>query len=245
MIMKRLIVMLSFILAFALPLQGSAISFDNNFSSNITTTSILSRFSELRNKVSPSALNFALSGYYALKSEGKLVRDGILTIIDFNKPSFDDRLFVIDVNEGRLLYSGLVAHGSGSGEIFASSFSNHPGSHQSSLGFFTTGDTYDGKHGYSLRLLGMEPGINDQAESRSIVIHGANYVSYDYIRRTGRLGRSQGCPAVSFENFQHIIDLIKGGSCLFIFKSDRDYADKSSIINSDLARLLSVPDPFS
>jgi hypothetical protein len=243
MIMIRWILTLFTVFTFLFPLQGSAMSFEQELLR--TNFSPAARLSSLNDRISPEVLRLAIAGYRTLKEQGKVLNDGILTIIDFNKPSFSERLFVIDVNEGRVLYSGLVAHGIGSGDIFAENFSNDPGSHRSSLGFYTTGETYDGKHGYSLRLFGMEPGINDNAESRSIVIHGANYVSYDYVRKFGRLGRSQGCPAVSFESFQQIIDLIKGGSCLFIFHGDRDYAFKSSIINPGLARMPSGVDPFS
>jgi hypothetical protein len=243
MIMIRRVTALFAALMFALPFQAGAMSFEEQLLH--TDFSPVSRFTDLKAEISSDVLKLAISGYRKLKEQGKIVREGVLTIIDFNKPSFSDRLFVINVDNGRVLYSGLVAHGSGSGEVFAENFSNSPGSHRSSLGFYTTGDTYDGKHGYSLRLLGMEPGINDKAESRSIVIHGADYVSYDYVRQHGRIGRSQGCPAVSFENFQEIIDLIKGGSCLFIYHGDRDYAFRSSIINPGVARMPSGTDPFS
>ncbi|NTU96551.1 MAG: murein L,D-transpeptidase catalytic domain family protein [Chlorobiaceae bacterium] len=241
--MMRLLITLFSVFAFVFPLQGSAMSFEEQLLH--TNFSPVARFTELKGQISPKVLKLAMSGYRTLKEQGKVLRDGILTIIDFDKPSCSERLYVIDVSEGRLLYSGLVAHGSGSGALFAHSFSNDPGSHQSSLGFYTTGDSYDGKHGYSLRLFGMEPGINDNAETRSIVIHGADYVSHDYVRRHGRLGRSQGCPAISFDSFLEIIDLIKGGSCLFIYHGDRGYAFKSSIINPGLARMPSGIDPFS
>ncbi|NHQ59976.1 murein L,D-transpeptidase catalytic domain family protein [Chlorobium sp. BLA1] len=238
--MIRLISALLMMLMLLSPVKGDSLTnpFLKNFSS-------LSRSPDLRNRINPKLLSMALSGYYSLREQGKVSRDGILTVIDFNLPSVEERLFVIDVNEGRLLYSGLVAHGSGSGENYAQSFSNQPGSNQSSLGFYTTGNTYDGKNGYSLRLLGMEPGINDNAEMRSIVMHGADYVSYDYIRKHGRLGRSQGCPALSFEAFQQVINLIKGGSCMFIYQGGRDYALKSTVLNPDLALQESVFDPFS
>lgn len=241
--MIRSIITLCAVFTFLLPMQSRAMSFEQELLR--TNFAFSARFSELDGRVSPEVLKLALSGYRALKEQGKILNEGVLTIIDFNKPSFSERLFVVDVNDGRVLYSGLVAHGSGSGEIFAENFSNNPGSHCSSLGFYATGETYDGKHGYSLRLFGLEPGINDNAESRSIVIHGANYVSYDYVREHGRIGRSQGCPAVSFESFQQIIDLIKGGSCLFIYRGDRDYAFRSSIVNPDLARMPSGTGPLS
>jgi hypothetical protein len=232
--MIRLILVFLMMLMMAFPVKGQSLTFDiNPFHNN---NSVFSKFPELRDKISSQVLSMALAGYQSLKEKGKVNRDGILTVIDFNKPSIDERLFVIDVNRGMLLYSGLVAHGRGSGDNYAQNFSNIPGSRQSSLGFYTTGNTYDGKNGYSLRLQGMERGINDNAESRSIVIHGADYVSYDYIRKNGRLGRSEGCPAISYESFQQVIDLIKGGSCLFIYHAGRDYASKSTILAPDLAR---------
>jgi hypothetical protein len=233
MLMIRLIFMLFMMLMMAFPVKGQSLTFDlTPFQKN---SSVFSKFPELRDRISSQVLSMALAGYHSLKEQGKVSRDGILTVIDFNRPSIDERLFVIDVNRGRLLYSGLVAHGRGSGENYAQNFSNAPGSRQSSLGFYTTGNTYAGKNGYSLRLQGMERGINDNAESRSIVIHGADYVSYDYIRKYGRLGRSEGCPAISFDSFQQVIDLIKGGSCLFIYHRGREYASKSSLSAPDFA----------
>lgn len=241
--MIRLISMLCMLLMFPLSLQGNTLSFDEEpFRQNISR---LSQSLELINRIDVKVLTKALAGYYALKEQGKVNRDGILTVIDFNRPSVEERLFVIDLDRGCLLYSGLVAHGSGSGDNYAERFSNDPGSHQSSLGFYTTGTTYDGKNGYSLRLFGMERGINDNAEMRSIVIHGADYVSDDFIRKNGRLGRSQGCPALSLEGFQQVIDLIKEGSCLFIYQSTREYALKSTLLDPDVARLLELSDPFS
>ncbi len=241
--MMRLMIMLLMMLALTFPLRGYAQSAEESPSRK--TISELTQSAELKDKVDPKLLSKALSGYYALKEQGKVSRDGILTVIDFNRPSVDERLFVIDVNAGRLLYSGLVAHGSRSGENYARSFSNRPGSRRSSLGFFTTGDTYEGHNGYSLRLLGMERGVNDKAQKRSIVMHGADYVSYDYISKHGRLGRSQGCPALSFEGFQQVIDLIKGGSCLFIYNNAREYVVKSKGHKSRLARRQAASLPIS
>ncbi len=242
MIIRLLMVFVLFVVL-AFPVQGHSLSFDiNPFNNN---SSVFSKFPALSGKISSRVLAMALEGYRTLKEQGKVSRDGILTVIDFDRPSVDERMFVIDVNRGQLLYSALVAHGRGSGDNYAESFSNIPGSFQSSLGFYTTGDTYDGKNGYSLRLQGMERGINDNAESRSIVIHGANYVSYDFIKKHGRLGRSEGCPALSFDTFQQVIDLIKGGSCLFIYHEGKEYADKSTIFVPDLARRQPVSDQFS
>lgn len=231
--MNRLLIVLFMMVMTAFPVAGHSLAFDiTPFQKN---SSIFSQFPELRDKINSKVLDLALAGYSALKEQGKVNRDGILTVIDFNRPSVDQRLFVIDVKRGQLLYSGLVAHGKGSGDIYPQSFSNIPGSHQSSLGFYTTGDTYDGKNGYSLKLQGLEQGVNDKAESRSIVIHGADYVSYDFIKKNGRLGRSEGCPAISFESFQQVIDLIKGGSCLFIYHGGKEHADKSPLAAPDLA----------
>ncbi len=232
--MIRFFAMVVLVVMMALPVAGRLVAGEKiPFQTNLSQ---LSQSPDLKNRINPKVLSMALSGYYSLKEQGKVGREGILTVIDFNRPSVDERLFVIDINRGRLLYSGLVAHGSGSGDNYAENFSNASGSHQSSLGFFTTGPTYSGKHGYSLKLLGMERGINDHAESRSIVIHGADYVSYDFIRKHGRLGRSQGCPALSFESFQQVIELIKGGSCLFIYHAANDYVMKSTILNPEIAR---------
>ncbi len=230
-------------LMMAFPVKGQSLTFDvNPFKIN---SSVFYKFPELRNKISSKVLSAALAGYSALKEQGKVTRDGILTVIDFDRPSVDERLFVIDVNQGKLLYSALVAHGSGSGENYAQSFSNVPGSRQSSLGFYTTGQTYDGKNGYSLRLQGLESGLNDNAESRSIVIHGADYVSYDFIKKHGRLGRSEGCPALSFDAFQQVIDLIKGGSCLFIYHDGKDVISKSTILSPELKSSQLFSDHFS
>jgi hypothetical protein len=240
--MIRLIMVFFMMLMMAFPVQGQSLTFNVNPFKN---SYVFYKFPELRNKISSQVLSAALAGYRALKEQGKVNRDGILTVIDFNRPSVDERLFVIDVNQGKLLYSALVAHGSGSGQNYAQSFSNVPGSRQSSLGFYTTGDTYDGKNGYSLRLQGLERGINDNAESRSIVIHGANYVSYDFIKKHGRLGRSEGCPALSFDSFQQVIDLIKGGSCLFIYHDGKDFLSKSTILAPDLKSRRLLSDHFS
>jgi hypothetical protein len=190
---------------------------------------------ERESDIDPRALKLALEGYFNLKRQGMIRREGIVTLIDFDKPSDSERLFVIDVDNARVLFSSLVAHGKNSGEIYATRFSNLPGSFKSSLGFYLTENTYIGKNGYSLVLKGLEAGLNDNAEARSIVIHGADYVSRGYIQRNGRLGRSEGCPAVSFENCQEVINLIKDGSCLFIYHTGTDYASASPVLVPDMS----------
>ena len=167
--------------------------------------------------VSFEVFNTAITGLNQIKAP---VKKNLITIIDFSKPSTENRFFVIDIESRHLLYSCLVAHGKNSGENYADSFSNEPESLKSSLGFFLTAETYNGAHGYSLCIDGLEKGINDNAREREIVIHGADYVSYEFIKKYGRLGRSWGCPALPAELLKSIIDKISGGTCLFIYGKD-------------------------
>lgn len=156
-------------------------------------------------------------------------RTDILTIIDYTKPGCDRRFYVIDLVNRKLLYMTLVAHGKNSGEQYCTRFSNRPRSLQSSPGFFLTAETYSGRHGYSLRLDGVEPGLNDLARSRAIVIHGAEYVAQHYVDDVGYIGRSFGCPALPLDQNQKIIDLIKGGSCIYIHTNDKNYSNLTTI----------------
>jgi len=153
--------------------------------------------------------------------------EDIVTIIDFSKPSTEKRLFILDLRNQQVLYQTFVAHGKNTGANMATKFSNKKGSNQSSLGLYRTGESYKGKHGYSLRLDGLEKGFNDNARSRAVVMHSASYVSESFIKRHGRLGRSWGCPAVPVEISEEIIDLIKGGSCLYIYANDSNYIENS------------------
>jgi hypothetical protein len=157
---------------------------------------------------------------------------GKIAIIDFTLPSTEKRLWVIDLEKGEVVHHSLVAHGKNSGEIYATKFSNEHDSNQSSLGFFVTGQTYIGKHGLSLKLHGMERGINDRAESRAIVMHGADYVSEEYVRKVGRLGRSWGCPAIPNEGYKEVIKVLSGGTVLFIHSMDPEYLAKSQLAGS-------------
>lgn len=178
----------------------------------------------------PEVLDLALSGYERAVAEGQAAPQSLLTIIDYSRPSTLARLFVVDPDDGEILHKSLVAHGKNSGANEATRFGNEIDSLQSSLGFFITGDTYHGRHGYSLRLHGLEPGINDNALERNIVIHGASYVSEEFAARNGRLGRSWGCPALPTDTNRQVIDLIKGGSCVFIYGEDSTYRDRSVFI---------------
>jgi len=166
---------------------------------------------------------------HALESldEMEYSNEKIVTIIDFSKPSTEKRLFILDLENQELLYHTFVAHGKNTGVNMATKFSNSKGSNQSSLGLYRTGESYQGKHGYSLRLDGLEKGFNDNARSRAVVMHSASYVSEAFIKRHGRLGRSWGCPAVPVEFSKEIIDLIKGGSCLYIYANDKHYLENS------------------
>ena len=168
--------------------------------------------------VGEKAFREAYDGYCRIKDRKKEV----LTLIDFTKPSNEERLLVLDMVEGKLLFHSLVAHGRNSGDLYATRFSNRPESHQSSLGLYLTEGTYTGKNGYSLRLNGLEKGINDNALARAIVIHGAAYADPSVCRGGRRLGRSWGCPALPPALNRPIIDTIKGGSVLYIYGENSD-----------------------
>ncbi len=153
-----------------------------------------------------------------------------MTIVDFSLPSSAKRLFVIDLENRKILYNTYVAHGRNSGKEYANSFSNAPESNKSSLGFYITKETYNGAHGYSLKLEGEEKGINDNALSRAIVMHSADYVNKNLISSQGYIGRSLGCPAIPKDVYKPIIETIKDGSCLFIYGNNTTYAYKSTVL---------------
>lgn len=173
------------------------------------------------------ALNFALEGWEKLEDT---LEKPLLTVIDFSLPSTEKRLWIIDIEKQEILLNTVVAHGRNSGHLMAEKFSNQPESYQSSLGFYKTAETYQGKHGYSLRLDGLEKGFNDLARSRAIVIHGADYAREEFAKATGRLGRSLGCPALPTELSAKVIDLIKDGSLIFIFGNDPNYLNQSPLV---------------
>ncbi|WP_394001925.1 murein L,D-transpeptidase catalytic domain family protein [Luteimonas sp. WGS1318] len=153
-----------------------------------------------------------------------------LAVIDYTRPSTEVRLWVFDVPAARLLHAEHVAHGRGSGDDVPDAFSNDEGSHQSSLGLFATAETYTGENGYSLRMDGLEPGINDRARERLIVMHGADYVDPEQARRQGRLGRSWGCPAVRSAAARPVIDALKDGQLLFAYARDGAWLDGSAFL---------------
>ncbi len=176
------------------------------------------------------AFDYAFQGFTYLKEIGKIENEAILSIVDFSKPSSQKRLFIIDLQGAKLLFNTYVAHGLRSGKEFAKQFSNSLNSYKSSLGFYETADTYNGKNGYSLHLEGLEKGINDNAYRREIVIHGADYVDGGIAQQRGYIGRSWGCPAIPEDLHIPIIDKIKNGTCLFIFSPDKNYIKRSKIL---------------
>ena len=168
-----------------------------------------------------SVLKLGLKAYSKARQEG-YDRKGLLTIIDYSKDSTERRMWVIDVNNEKVLFNTLVAHGKNSGNLKATSFSNDPRTLKSSFGvFLTDGTPYMGHNGYSLRLRGLEHGINDNAYSRAIVVHGAWYVSPDVIRKYGQLGRSWGCPAVDEKLAKPLIDTIKNSTLVFVYADNQ------------------------
>lgn len=172
----------------------------------------------------------------ALDAASCAVRSGVvgapetLTVIDYSKPSTERRLWVFDLKAKELVYEELVAHGQGSGANVAKQFSNDNESHQTSLGLFVTQDTYVGKNGYSLRLDGLDRGVNDRARERAIVMHGAPYVSEAFAKANGRLGRSWGCPAISAAVARRMIDRVKGGGLVFAYYPDADWIKTSKYL---------------
>ena len=197
-----------------------------------------SRFSVLYDQMnldslglSHEAFMYGLQGYSDLTAGGQIKNDHILTIADFSLPSSKKRLFVIDLLTGKLLFNTFVSHGRNSGKDMATEFSNDLNSFKSSLGFYITGNTYKGEHGYSLRLEGIEEGINDNAFDRDIVMHAAGYVNERIVKVKGYIGRSLGCPAIPPALNKAIINTIKNGSCLFLYSPDQHYLTTSKLID--------------
>ena len=179
--------------------------------------------------LSLNTLELALKGYLRLQQQGML-DNKLLSIVDFSQSSRDKRFYLIDVENKKLLENTFVAHGKNSGLDSATNFSNEDNSEKSSLGFYLTKDTYVGKHGYSLKIEGLEPGFNDHAEERSIVMHGANYVNAKRAQ-SNFMGRSQGCPALPVADYKRIIGEVKDGSVLFLYYPDQNYLNNSQVLN--------------
>jgi hypothetical protein len=156
-----------------------------------------------------------------------------LAVIDYSLPSSEQRMWVFDLHQHKLLFEELVSHGQGSGDALAETFSNTPDSHQTSLGLFRTMNSYYGRNGYSLRLDGLEPKVNGLAFERAIVIHGADYVSEDFIDQTGRLGRSHGCPAVRADVTYPLINSLKEEQYVFAYYPDPEWLATSMFLNCD------------
>jgi hypothetical protein len=190
--------------------------------------------------IDPKVLRLALAAREAAIQRGLAERPELLTVIDYSLPSTTKRLWVLDVARGKVLFHELVAHGKNTGDNYARSFSNSDKSLQTSLGLFRTAGTYHGHNGYSLKLVGLEPGYNDEAESRSVVIHGAPYVSEEFAAQHGRIGRSWGCPALSPDAAPKVIDTIKGGSLVFSYYPNHDWLSHSRFVSTALATTLGV-----
>tara|TARA_B100000965_G_scaffold334323_1_gene299572 strand:+ start:69 stop:776 length:708 start_codon:yes stop_codon:yes gene_type:complete len=223
--LKRIIVLLS--LLTPVFIQGS----------NGTKTTFQSIYEELKGNNKPEFVLFekAYLGYIDLKLSGIIPSENhIFSIVDFRLPSTQKRLWIIDLESKVILFNTYVAHGENSGKEYALNFSNIENSHQSSLGYYLTEETYIGKNGLSLKLKGLEYGINHNARKRHIVFHGADYATKTYIDQNGILGNSEGCPAVPMELHQSIINLTKNGSCLFIYFPDNNYFENSQYYISDI-----------
>jgi hypothetical protein len=219
------------------------ISDDKNFPLLLiktTETSLLQHLSDsiynligLKNYgLEKDAFFYACKGYQFLINKGLVRKKEILTICDYSQSSNNKRLYVIDLLNNTVLFNTYVSHGRNSGNEFATSFSNVDNSNKSSLGFLLTDDTYYGIAGLSLRFNGMESGINDHVRSRHIVLHGSRFVNDDVMESRGKIGRSLGCPAVPLEFRTQIIDVIKGGSCFYVYNPAPWYTHTSRILNS-------------
>ncbi len=227
--MRTTIFSIAFILLSALtfPIGNASLKKSLSMSERLTNeTEIIYEQMKLEGIIDFNAFESAYLGYKKLNNN----KNNLLTIIDFNLPSTEKRMYVLDLSKKEVLYVTHVAHGRNSGGNIATSFSNKNGSYQSSLGFYRTAETYNGGNGYSLRLDGLEKGINDLARPRAVVIHGADYCNEDFIKSTGRLGRSYGCPALPQELNKPIINTIKDGSLIFIYADKPDYYASTKVL---------------
>lgn len=201
---------------------------------NRFTTSIYRNLKFQDDTLNQIVFHTALKGYMYLKATNQLENPNVLTIIDFNRYCNSKRLWVIDLNAKKVIFNEMVAHGKRTGDDYANFFSNRHRSNQSSLGFYITGGSYYGSNGLSLKLNGIEKAFNSNAYARGIVIHGANYVGDNYLKYNERIGRSYGCPAVSQQVNKELVNTLKGGSCLFIYHSSKEYNENSQLVNAEL-----------
>ena len=181
--------------------------------------------------ISRSVLDLALGAVTCAVDSGDIAAPPTLTVIDYSRPSTEQRLWVFDLHTGEVRFHELVAHGKGTGENLAEHFSDDMNSHESSLGLFVTGDTYTGSNGYSLRLDGLEPGFNSRARERAIVMHGAAYVDPGFATKQGRLGRSWGCPALRQAIAHDVIDFVRDGGVVFSYYPDQAWLDRSRFLH--------------
>lgn len=206
--------------------------------------SLQAALSELAPTANPEVIGLALAATECASQHGQPLSER-LAVIDYSRPSTEPRLWVFDLVARKLLHHELVAHGRNTGENLATKFSNTPESHQTSLGLFRTLHTYAGRNGYSLRMEGLEPGINDRALARALVIHGAAYVNQAFARQQGRIGRSFGCPAVRTAIARPLIDTLKDGQYVFAYYPDARWLSASPYFRCDkgqvLTAALSVP----
>ena len=200
------------------------------FAANTSNPLLLNSLSHAAPELNPQALKSALSAMQCAVNNGA-ERAQHLAVIDYSQPSTARRLWIFDLNKKKLVLRDLVAHGQKSGENFATQFSNSEGSFQSSLGLFRTQESYNGSHGYSLRMDGLEPGINDLARERAIVIHAADYVNPLWSERQGRIGRSLGCPAVRPQVARKVVDKLKDGQFMFAWYPDQRWLKSSAFLN--------------
>jgi len=189
-------------------------------------------YTALDSLIDPIACYQAGLGYSALLQKGSIIKP-IIVLADFGVSSENERLFIIDMRDTSIVHRSLVAHGQNSGVSFANTFSNVTNSYCSSRGFYHTAETYQGKHGLSLKLDGLEAGVNDNARKRAVVIHSAKYVSDDFIKENGRLGLSLGCPSLPEKNYESVIHAIKEGALLYIHSPLGDYHRSSPLIGID------------
>jgi hypothetical protein len=220
--MKRLLLAAAVAVLFAIPVHAGC----KSAPPQSLLRSLLKQAPGLKSEV----LELALDATACAAEKGLVTRRELLTVIDYSLPSTEPRLWVFNVAEKKLLFQELVAHGKNSGGNRANFFSNSSGSLATSLGLFVTAGTYVGSNGYSLRLKGLEEGVNDMAFDRAIVMHGAPYVSREAIRALGRLGRSWGCPAVRREIAKKLIDTVRGGSPIFAYYPDDEWLSSSAFV---------------